>query len=402
MGVQRLVIIVHDIADDHDRGAALDLVVAADYRRRTRGHRHGDLVGSRARRRRRGRLIEHSTVATVAASVTVPAGATSQTFSIDMVAASTSSAATITATYAGLSQSATLSITRLTLQSLSLSASSVDSGLAVTGTLTLAAPAAADGVLVTLSSSATTVVVPPTVVIAAGQSSATFAVTTVPNTTRIVDTLTAAIPASGSVRTATLLVAPLQLDALSIGFTQWPGGTVALGVIDLTVAAPSGGVAVSLQSSSPIASVPATVTIPGGTATQSFPIGVDNVVPTRAVTITASYGGRTSAATFTAVALPTVAGLTCTPLSVVGGSPIQCSGTIAVAAPSDGWQLSVASTDPSITGVDLVPIRCRAATDFSFTLVTTAVTTTTSATIRILDRATGWILTCYPLTVTAS
>jgi hypothetical protein len=346
-------------------------------------------------------LASSSAVATVPASVTVTAGSTTQTFSIDTVATSTSSTATITATYAGVSQTAALSVTRLTLQGLSLSAPSVASGLSVTGTLTLTAPAAADGVLVTLSSSAPTVVVPATVLIGAGQSAAAFDVTTQATTSPIVDTLTAAIPASGSVRTATLLVAPLQLDSLSLGFTQWPGGTSALGMINLTVAAPPGGVVVAVQSSSPLATVPASVAIPNGVASQSFPISVDNAPPARAVTITASYGGRTSSATFTVVALPTIAGLTCTPLSVVGGNPVQCSGTIAAAAPAEGWQLSVASLDPSTSGVDVVPIA-PSGTTFSFTLATTPVTTTTPVTIRILDRATGWILYAYPLTVTAS
>jgi hypothetical protein len=245
------------------------------------------------------------------------------------------------------------------------------------------------------------VVVPSTVLIAAGQSLATFDVTTLPAASQTLDTLTATIPASGSFRTATLLVAPLQLDSLSLGFTQWPGGTSALGLINLTVAAPPAGVAVALQSSSPVATVPAIVTIPAGAATQPFSINVDNVPPSRAVTITASYGGRTSSATFTAVAVPIIAGLTCTPLSAVGGNPIQCSGTIAPAAPSDGWQLSVTSSDPSTSGVDLVAVG-PSATTFSFTLATSPVTTTTAVTIQILQRTTAFILYSYPLTVTAS
>lgn len=346
-------------------------------------------------------LASSSAVATVPANVTVAAGTTSQTFSIDTVAGATSSTATITATYSGVSQTATLSITRLTLQGLSLSAPSVGSGLSVTGTLTLAAPAAADGVLVTLTSSAPIVSVPATVLIGGGQSTATFDATAQPTASPIVDTVTATIPTSGSARTATLLVAPLQLDSLSIGFTQWPGGSSALGVINLTVVAPPAGVVVAVQSSSPIATVPATVSIPGGAAYQSFPITVDNVPPSRPVTITASYGGRTSSATFTVVALPTIASLSCAPLSVVGGSPIQCSGTIAAPAPSDGWQLSIASSDPSTNGVDLVPIL-PSGTTFSFTLTTAAVTTSTAVTIQIVDRATRSILYSYPLTVTAS
>jgi hypothetical protein len=47
-----------------------------------------------------------------------------------------------------------------------------------------------------------------------------------------------------------------------------------------------------------------------------FPIDVSNTPPTRMVTITAAYGGRSSSVAFTAVVLPAIAGLTCMPLSV--------------------------------------------------------------------------------------
>jgi len=271
----------------------------------------------------------------------------------------------------------------------------------VTGTLSLAAPAAATGVLVTLSSSAASVVVPATVVIDAGQSTATFDVATLPNAAQTVATLTVTIPASGSVRTATLAVGPLRLESLSIGFTQWPGGTSAVGLLTLSVAAPPPGVVVALQSSSPIAAIPGTVTIPPGAATQEFPIDVGDVPPTRTVTITASYGDRTSSVTFTAVALPTITSFACSPLSVVGGSAIQCSGTVSVPAPPDGWQLSVASSDPSASGPDQVAIA-PSSTTFSFALATVPVTTATAVTIRLVDRATGFILYSYPIAVTAS
>src|SRR5262249_44961602 len=225
-------------------------------------------------------------------------------------------------TYSGVSRTATLSISRLTLQGLTLSASSVATGLSVSATVSLAAPAAAAGVVVALSSSASGVVVPPTVAIGAGQSTATFDVGTLPNALPAVATLTASIPGSGSVRTATLSIGPLRLESLSIGFTQWPGGTSAVGLLNLSVAAPPAGAVVALQSSSPVAAVAATVTIPPGVSEQEFPIDVANVPPTRAVTITATYGDRSSAVTFTAVALPLIASLPCAPLTLARGTPI--------------------------------------------------------------------------------
>src|SRR5262249_49760362 len=199
-------------------------------------------------------------------------------------------------------------------------------------------------------------------------------------------------------RTATLSIGPLRLESLSIGFTQWPGGTSAVGLLNLSVAAPPAGAVVALQSSSPVAAVAATVTIPPGVSEQEFPIDVASVPPTRAVPFTAPYGDRSSAVTFTAVALPIIASLACAPLTVAGGTPIQCNGTVSGPAPSDGWQLSVATSDPAASDPDPVAIA-PSSTTFSFGLATAQVTTTTAVTIRLVDRVTGFILYSYPVTL---
>jgi trimeric autotransporter adhesin len=339
--------------------------------------------------------------AAVPPSIQIDAGSTSQTFPIDTLAAAGSTTATITATYASISKTATLNIGRLTLQGLSLSAASIASGQSVTGTLALAAPAAAGGVVVALASSSPNVVVPASVTLAAGTSTATFDVTTTAAGGATVATISATIADSGSVRTATLTVAPLQLDSLSLGFDRWPGGTTLTALVSLNVTAPASGVTVALTSSDPVASVPASVTIPAGAAIAPFDITLANTPPARAVTITASYGGRSIAASLTVIALPKIGALSCTPLSVAGGGTIQCDGSIAVPAPPGGWRLAMTSSDPSASGPAAIVVNAGS-TAFSFSISTSAVTADTAVTIHIVDAATGWIVYSYPLTVTMS
>ena len=75
---------------------------------------------------------------------------------------------------------------------------------------------------------------------------------------------------------------PAQGPALSsvrITPTDVVGGTPATGTVTLTSPAPAGGVDVPLTSDDPVAaSVPATVTVPAGSTTASFPV-TTNVVP---------------------------------------------------------------------------------------------------------------------------
>ena len=96
---------------------------------------------------------------------------------------------------------------------------------------------------------------------------------------------------------------PAPLPTLT-GLTLVPsavvGGQGSTGTVTLGGPAPSGGAVVALSSSrSPVASVPATVTIPGGTTSASFVVSTKPVKRTRTTTITASYNSSAVSATLT-------------------------------------------------------------------------------------------------------
>jgi hypothetical protein len=118
----------------------------------------------------------NTAVATVPASVMVPAGSTSATFNVAAVGAGT---ATITASLTGsTNQSATLTVTAGSkVSSILLGLSSVVGGRSVNGTAVLTAAAPPGGAVVELSTNGP-VSVPSSITVAAGSASATFTIQT--------------------------------------------------------------------------------------------------------------------------------------------------------------------------------------------------------------------------------
>jgi hypothetical protein len=330
----------------------------------------------------------------VPATVTVTAGSTSQTFEIDTVGlqiATATTTATITALYGGLNQSAILTIatTKLSLVNMSVSASTVAVGSAVTATIMLSTTAA-NGTVIALESSSPAAIVPASVTVPSGSSSQTFGITIVDSAAATTATISATY--AGSTRTVTLTVAPrLALQSVALALISVPGGLSPLGTVTLTAAAPAAGAVVSLASNSPSASVPPSVTVAAGTTTQTFLITTVNAPPTTIATITATYAGASQTATLTVVAYPVISSLSCSPGSPSGGTPVVCAGTLASPAPAGGWQLSFASSDPSAVVPSSLAVPSSSQT-FQFTVTTVTVSITTNLTIQIFDAPSGLTL----------
>lgn len=181
----------------------------------------------------------NASVATVPASVTVAAGATSATFAVTTVSVSASTSVTISATF-GVTRTATLTVspaapppppppppTAVTLSSLSLSPTSVTGGSSSQGRATLTGAAPAGGVVVTLASSNTSVAtVPASVAVPAGSSSAAFTVTT--RSVTATTTVTISASQGGVTRTATITVSPASApatDTVAIQRAEYSSGS---------------------------------------------------------------------------------------------------------------------------------------------------------------------------------
>ena len=182
---------------------------------------------------------------------------------------------------------------------LRLSATAIVGGQPLSGTVFLGSPAPAGGTLVTLSSSNPAAFFPAgsTVTVPAGSASATFAiwVTAVASPTPIVISA-----ANGTLtQNATVMVVPaFTLSSLSMApgsLIGMFGGNSAEGAVTLSGSA-SDGVVVSLTSSNPGVTLPASVTVAPNQTTATFPISVFAVQANTAVTVTASYQGSTASA----------------------------------------------------------------------------------------------------------
>lgn len=231
------------------------------------------------------------------ASVTVPAGATSTTFSIPThFVTGASVSGKLTATYLGSTLTTQIVVRALGLSSISASPSSLYGGstsASVTVALEGITPA---NVTVTLASSNSGVAVPATIVVPAGHASATFIVTGPVVTTATMVQLKATL---GTVTRATnLTVLPVTPVSLTISPSTVKGPATAQGVMTLSAHAPTGGLTVTLLSNNSAAS-PAvgTFTIPAGQLTGKFTINTKHVSAATTVTISVKANGVTRTAT---------------------------------------------------------------------------------------------------------
>jgi len=344
-------------------------------------------------------LTSSGDAATVPASVTIAAGALNQTFDIQTSPATVSTSVVITATYAGVSSGATLTLGKLSLQGLSLSAPSVVGGGSVGGIVSLTAPAPPGGVQLTLTSDSALASVPAVLSIAAGDTSQTFQVLTHDSAAPVNVTITASLPYSASTRSTVLTVGRVGIQAVSLGIDHIPGGLPVTGTVMLSVSAPV-DMAVTLSSNSPVATVPPMVVVAAGTTSQTFDISTTAIPPTRTATITASSGSSSQSAQLTVIALPSIAGVSCSSTTPKGGSSVSCTARFDAPAPAGGWQIAIASSDDTLAGAVPTNMAVPAgSTSFQFEVLTAPVTSTLTASIIIEDASSGLQLYTQALTI---
>jgi hypothetical protein len=187
----------------------------------------------------------NTSAATVPASVTVPAGAFSATFTVSTASVTASTSLTISGAFGGSTRSATLTVTPpaapAALSTVAVNPTSVTGGTSSQGTVTLTSAAPFGGFAVSLSSSNTgAATVPAGVSVAQGATSATFAIATSAVTASTPVTVTAS--AGGVTRTATLTVNPQpQTAILTVTATGRGGERVTSNPAGINVAVGSSG-----------------------------------------------------------------------------------------------------------------------------------------------------------------
>ena len=258
---------------------------------------------------------------TVDGTVIVPAGQLTAQFTVTSTAQPGPFAPKtvgLTAHYAGTTLTTTVQIVPPRLAGLVVTPNNVPAGSGATGTVTLArASLAGDVEIDLLSASPGFATVPPSVTIGQGQLTATFPVTT-PRIEIPFSTAVAVLQATyaGSTVTARITVTPTVVAGIIASLTLQPatvtGGGTSRGTVRLERPVPTdtlvGLAAIDAGSGhlpqpgpgSSIASVPASITIPAGSTTGSFPIRTTTVTSGTRRTVTILAGAvRTKYAALT-------------------------------------------------------------------------------------------------------
>ena len=292
-------------------------------------------------------LSSSDPAAQVPATVTVPAGSTAASFPVKTSAVLMQVVATITATANGKSATGTLTVLAPALEKLVLTPPTLPGGQTATGTLNLTFAAPAGGAVVSLSSDNPAAVVPATVTIPASATTTTFPITTksVPRT--VVVTITATL--AGLSQMAKLEIRSARISAVSVAPASLTGGAPAVGTVTLdSPAAVPAGLVVSLSGSDPAGTVPATVTVPLGATTATFPI-TTAVVPTPVTdTLTATLDGISKTVALTIQPIQ-VTSLILTPATVVAGVPSVGTVTVNAPAPPGGLVVTLSQTGAAET-----------------------------------------------------
>jgi len=322
--------------------------------------------------------------APVPASVTVPAGSTTVSFTVATNRVAADANVTLTASAAGVTRTAALTVLSPDVSAVTLSTSSAAASSVVSGnTVTLDSAAPTGGFPVALTSSNTAAAtVPASITVPAGATSASFSITALAVTTTQTVTITATTGATS--RTATLsVVAPTaSLSSLTLGAASVKGGSgVAVNTVALTAADPDGGT-IALSSSHPgVVSVPASVNIPAGGTSASFALTTTPVAADTLVTITATYGGVNKTDTIT-VQRPVLTALSLSKTSEVGGTPVLANSvTIDAPAPAGGLSVSLSSSNPAAATVPSSVLIAAGSLTGTFTISTLSVTSSQLATI---------------------
>ncbi len=257
-------------------------------------------------------LSSTNSLITIPATVTVPAGASSATFTAAAGTTITKVTVTLTATLDGASDGASQTTSLFLLptpavSSLSCNPTSLASGSSAACTVTLSRKIyALRKVQLNVNSSLLTI--PTSLSVAAGTASATFTATAGAVTASQSVTITASMNTAGlnSSVTTTLNLGPALPSALSCDPTSLTAGSSSTCTLTLTSPAPTGGVTVAVSSDSPALTVPPSVDIPASASTATFAATAATGSPSgqSTVAVSASLYGVSQSASFSVTICP--------------------------------------------------------------------------------------------------
>jgi len=232
---------------------------------------------------------------TIPATVTIPAGSTSATFTIKSTQVAALETDAINGAAGGNTCTASLKVRSVGVTGISVSPDPVAEGGTTTGTVTLEEVPTAGDITVSLSTNRTDLVkFPATVVVPKGKTTATFSITANAVDANAVVTMTASTDSTTASKAFT--IRPMSLTSVTVDNNYLVEGAKALGTVTLERPAPAGGKTVTLSTSDASLVIPSKVAIPAGAQSATFEVSADTVDAQTKVTLTADYfGGRQTA-----------------------------------------------------------------------------------------------------------
>lgn len=314
----------------------------------------------------------------VPATVTIAAGKTTATFALTSTPVAVDTQVEINCVNGDQSATSSVTLRPISPKSVTFSPASVRGGLGAQMTVTLDAPAPATGVTLDVYATNSVVTVPATVMIPAGQVAVSVPVMTqqVLNNVRVPVVVTN----GNTMATGVLTVTGAEVVSVTLLPTSVLGGKPSVGTVTVSSPAPVGGYVIQLASSvSGTAKVLATVVVPVGKTSITFPITTVAVAAAADVSISGTLNGVSKSAVLK-VLPPGVAGVTIAPTSVVGGT--NAIGTVKLAvAPVGDVTVSLGSSLPSAASVPATVVVKKGAVSATFTVTTTKQTSAKTVTI---------------------
>ncbi len=233
--------------------------------------------------------------------------------------------------------------------------------------------------------------VPATVVIPAGSTSAPVSVVTGVVTATTTVTFTASLggaTVSGQLQLDPPPPPPPPVTPTSVTFSPatvyGTGGST--GTVDLSGPSPAGGTAVTLQISNDFsvnaATIPASVTVPAGASSATFPVTTrpppDSDTP---VTVSAGIAGTSYASGVVTVIAPGLQSVTVSAGSVAGGSSVTGTARLNTAAPAGGAVVQLISSNTAAATVPASVTVPAGATSATFTVSTLSQSSTTTVAV---------------------
>ena len=208
-----------------------------------------------------------------------------------------------------------------------------------TGLVTFAGFSAYDQTFQLTSSNPAVASVPATATVTAGFLAGGFPITTSAVSATTVVTITAT--GGGVSRSVQFTVYPAgtkpSLSSVRVDQASVTGGTAATGTVVLNSVAPAGGLVVPLSDNSTAVTVPASVTVPAGATSATFPVTTSAVTAVATATISATLGTTQSATlAVTPGPVPTLYYVSLNTQNVVGGGSATGSVVLSAAALAGG------------------------------------------------------------------